>query len=284
MPFRHPGFLKPDTTGATAMAELHEQSSVYYIPDNFIEEGRILQGRFKLRNVIEGGVLSLATAAIGVIIMIVLQDMKTESLITMFLLLCAPTMAIGIAGFNGDPISVAVKSAVSWMKNRDTMLYNTNMPILKRDPLLTVINKKTRFDEIMEGLDAKKQESIERQANLRLTEGKDFVFAEDRFVDEYTKRKRKQSAKERERKHYREEKEYLVKQKDPEELLKQKANEELEFEHVISFSGQNDYNLLDTIGNYERLGTNTTSEGYIPDSEDESDSEIEADDLGADWI
>ena len=49
------------------MAELKETARQYYIPDNYIEEGRVFQGRIRLRNLIEGIVMGLISASVGIV-------------------------------------------------------------------------------------------------------------------------------------------------------------------------------------------------------------------------
>lgn len=170
------------------MAELKEVRKEYYIPDNFIGEGRILQGKIRIRYLIEGVVLSLGFLAVGLAIILSFPDMALELKIAIMAILVVPPAALGIVGFNGDPISVVIKSAAAWMKNKNTMLYNPNPKLLKRDPMLSVINKQRAMDGIVETIEQKRQENIARKANLNIVEGEDYTFADDEYVDQYTKR------------------------------------------------------------------------------------------------
>ena len=176
------------------MAEIKEAPRQYFIPDNFIEEGRVFQGRFKIRNLIEGIILGALFGSLGVVTILVFPGMKLELKVTLIAILAVPALLFGIAGFNGDTVSVTVKSAVSWKKNKDTMLYNSKPRLLKRDPVMSVISQTSARDKILENIEDRRQENIREKANLFMEEGEDFRFAADEHVDVYTKRLHKSRA------------------------------------------------------------------------------------------
>ncbi len=190
------------------MDEMYGERKIYFIPDNFIEEGRVLQGRFRLRYLIEGIVMGVITASIALIIILMNPQLSLEVKIVMLIFTGGPALAIGIIGYNGDPISVVIKSALAWSKHKIAMLYNPNPRLLKRDPLLSKINESRPMDEIFESIEAKRRENLEKKVNTSLEEGKDFKFAEDEYVDAYTKRIKKKSVKDQKGK--KREKEYLI--------------------------------------------------------------------------
>ena len=193
------------------MAELKEKRREYLIPDNFIEEGRIFQGRIRIRYLIEGVILSLGAAIAGLMIITSAPELDTEYKIMIMCVLCAPTMILGITGFNGDPISVTIKSAWEWNKNKNTMLYNPNPKLLKRDPVLSVINKERAVDSFMDNIEKRRQENLEKKININIREGEDYVFAEDEYVDVYTKRLKPEQIKNAKNKKLQPtEKEYLI--------------------------------------------------------------------------
>lgn len=190
------------------MAENKEVAIQYYIPENFLTEGRIFQGRIIVRNLIEGVLLALIFSLTGIIVVLAFPEMKLEFKVTIIAILAVPPLAIGIVGFNGDSISKALKSASAWMKHRDTMLYNTTPKRLIIDPLMTVISETSARDQILENIEEKRQENIRKKTELNLSEGKDFIFAADEHVDNYTKRKRKSVAESKGKKQS--EKEFLI--------------------------------------------------------------------------
>ena len=177
------------------MAELKEEKSIYYIPENFIEEGRIFQGRIKVRNLIEGAVLSLGSVIIGLCIIGAKPEMEISAKITIMIALCAIPMGIGLAGYNGDPVSVVLKSARQWRKNKTTMLYNSTPKLLKRDPVMAVMNRSRSLDPILEAMDTMKAQNIARKEAVDIVEGRDYVFARDEYVDDYTKELKKKKGK-----------------------------------------------------------------------------------------
>ena len=190
------------------MAELKETARQYYIPDNYIEEGRVFQGRIRLRNLIEGIVMGMISASVGIVAVLVWPQMKLEIKVSLIAILAIPPLIFGVRGFNGDTVSATLKYAVAWMKNRDTMLYNTATKRLRLDPLMTLMNQTTARDQLLESIEEKRQENIRKKAELSMSEGKDFVFAEDEHVDAYTKRHRKSAAETKGKKQR--EKEFLI--------------------------------------------------------------------------
>lgn len=169
------------------MAELTEQRRIYYIPDNFIEEGRILQGKIKLRHLYDAVILAAAGAAAAFAVTLSFPYMELEDKIPVFMFFCLPPACLGIIGFNGDPISVAFRSFRKWRRNSRTMLYNPNPRLLKRDPLLSVINQTSTIDTLLEIYETKKQENIRKKAEITMKEGEDFEFVSDEYVDRYTR-------------------------------------------------------------------------------------------------
>ena len=222
------------------MAEIKEKRQEYYIPDNFINEGRIFQGRFIIRNFIEAVILAAITGSVGLIIILTHPEMALEVKITMMVFLCGPSAIIGITGFNGDPISVVLKNALAWKKNNTTMLYNASRPLLKRDPLMSVITQSSKMDDLLSSIEARKQENIRKKYNLDIQEGKDYVFAEDQYVDHYTKRLKKKAAKDQGKFTRITEQEYLISSKDPKSIKKPveveiDPDQEIDLDDDISF-------------------------------------------------
>lgn len=159
-------------------------AKTYHIPDNFAEGTKILQGMFELRNFLEGCVMAAAVA-----IIITILPVSWSAKMTLYLVLCIPTMMLGIFGINGDPVSRFVVSLRKWMNGRRTLLYNAhtnsyNMPI--GDMLLTmerpVDSMRRTFGNIKQKFSSSVQEND-------IIEGIDFEFG-DEVENSYANQKR----------------------------------------------------------------------------------------------
>lgn len=170
------------------MAELHEERMRYYIPDNFIEEGRVFGGRIRLRYLIEAIILTLGSLLLSWIIVQEIPDSPLQLKICIFIVLCAPPFVFGNIGYNGDPISVAIKSAYAWRKHKTMMIYNPHARLLIKDPVDEALNQISASDNLATTLEERQREKIERKANMRMVEGEDFEFAEDPDIDAYIKK------------------------------------------------------------------------------------------------
>ncbi len=179
------------------MEEKNEERKIYFIPDNFIEEGRVFQGRFRIRYLLEGLLLAAVFSSAALIIILCVPSMPMEGKICLIIFTGGPALAAGIAGYNGDPLSVVIRSAVVWSRHKTAMLYNLNPRLLKRDPLLSVMGEVRPLDGVLDSIETRRRENRERKANTPLEEGKDFRFAGDRYVDAYTRRRKKRPAKDR---------------------------------------------------------------------------------------
>ena len=163
----------------------NREHSEYYIPDNFIEEGRILQGRVKIRNLIEGIILALVFAVPGIAV-VLSATMTVQGKISTMIFFCVPPLAAGIAGFNGDSLFFLIRAAWQWRKDRTTMLYNPGAGLLSGDPVETLLEKTSALDQIVERYETGLSRKIENKANERLVEGRDFVFETEDTEGRYT--------------------------------------------------------------------------------------------------
>lgn len=81
-----------------------DKPKVYDIPENFIDESRIVNGMFETRKFIEGVIMALIVLPIG--LAIPASDFNTKIMIVTSV--CGPLFLLGNAGFNGDPISTTL--------------------------------------------------------------------------------------------------------------------------------------------------------------------------------
>ena len=94
---------------------------LYTIPPNFIGSSTFLGGMFKVRNVIEAGILAVA---IGAPVMFLLP----YSLMTRIIILCLtalPAAMIGLMGISGESLSSFIVIFFRYLKNRRTLGGNT---------------------------------------------------------------------------------------------------------------------------------------------------------------
>ena len=103
------------------MAIDREELREYLIPDNFIDESRIVNGMFKTRNFAEGVIMALAVALLAN--MIPTQSFETKVSVLVFF--CTPFFLLGIQGINGDTVSTFLRNALSWGKTKGIMISRT---------------------------------------------------------------------------------------------------------------------------------------------------------------
>lgn len=152
-----------------------EQPNVYNIPENFIDESRIIKGIFKTRNFIEGALIALFVAAFAWFIPIENVNIRIFAIVT----LCMPFFLVGYHGFNGDPFSVSVSNIYSWLQNRGVMLYNTHTQALAKAPLEAMMEDKILQDKLVDAWDNAVENRRRRMSAKPLIEGETFEFADD---------------------------------------------------------------------------------------------------------
>ena len=86
---------------------------VYYIPPNFIEGGTVLGGMFKLRNVIEAGILAL-----GVGIPIFMLDIDLTARILMLCFTSLPLALLALIGISGESLFSYLAGFFKFLFNR----------------------------------------------------------------------------------------------------------------------------------------------------------------------
>ena len=82
------------------MSRNDSEFDTYYIPPNFIEGGTVMGGLFKLRNVIEAGILALF---VGMPIFMLDVDMTVRVMIICFTAL--PLALLALIGVSGESLS-----------------------------------------------------------------------------------------------------------------------------------------------------------------------------------
>lgn len=163
------------------MAENKSTPTIYFIPDNYIEESRIFQGSVKLRYFVEG----VAIGLIGGIIALCCPISPVNLKIGVIVIAMMPGIVIGVLGYNGDPISIALQYMRLWLKNKEVKLYNPNPRILASSPTTDIIDIETVGDKIVDLWDNYQKKRIEKREAQTFIEGETFEFKKDHYVDDY---------------------------------------------------------------------------------------------------
>jgi hypothetical protein len=161
---------------------------IYYIPDNFIAEQKIRVGQLSLD--IKYGFDMLIFGGIGFLIGLLIKTYLLPNLakaqtISLYMMCMAPGLLIGYMGFNGDPISQAIKSFFSWKQNNSIKIFNPNPRLLGTDAVKAMADVETTRDKLVDKLNEFKEKQIEKRKESDLVEGENFTFAYDQAVDDY---------------------------------------------------------------------------------------------------
>lgn len=100
---------------------------IYYIPPNFIEGGTILDGLFKLRNVIESGILVFIT---GMPVFMLELDITSKVLILCFTAL--PIAIIGLVGISGESLFSYTAAFIRFIIKRRIITNTKNKKIKEK--------------------------------------------------------------------------------------------------------------------------------------------------------
>lgn len=163
-----------------------EGYKTYAIPENFVDESRIIKGMFRTRNFVEGCIMALLVGIPALLIPI--EEFQTR--IMVIVAIAGPFFLLGNAGFNGDPISTTLKNAKSWVKARGLMLYDSKAIPLKKSPLDAMLEREAPGDKILNVVDSVKEARRRKAAGVQYIEGVTFDFAPDDeleglYADEY---------------------------------------------------------------------------------------------------
>lgn len=95
------------------MKKTEEHHDTYLIPPNFIEGGTMFGGMFKIRNVMEAGILAVAA---GVPVLSIPVSLTARIIILCFTAL--PLALFGLLGVSGESLSSFIFAFFKWLKNR----------------------------------------------------------------------------------------------------------------------------------------------------------------------
>lgn len=95
------------------MSKQNEHHDTYTIPPNFIEGGTLFGGMFKIRNVIEAGIIAFA---VGMPVFSI--DISLTARIIILCLTALPLGLFALMGVNGEPLSSYIIAFFKWLGNR----------------------------------------------------------------------------------------------------------------------------------------------------------------------
>lgn len=90
-----------------------EKQTIVFIPRNFIEKGTFMGGMFKIRNAIEGGILSVLIA-----VPVIQLPLSLTVRIIILCMTALPAAMISLIGIGGESISAFLMNALRFLKNR----------------------------------------------------------------------------------------------------------------------------------------------------------------------
>ena len=151
------------------------RSNIYIIPDNFIEGGKVFNGMFKIRNLIEAIALALIVAA--PLFMIPYPNLQIQ--ITVMIGIILPVMLLGIVGINDDSLIEFVVSLIKWQQNKRVILYNGNVRPREVRSADVIEAQEMPKDKLVTAMDNWKEKRKQAKANITYVEGVDFEFDED---------------------------------------------------------------------------------------------------------
>lgn len=172
-----------------------EERQTSYIPPNFIEKGKILNGTFDIRNAIESIIISVA---IGIPIFHL-----PLSLTTRIILLCMtalPAAMVALIGISGESITAFLMNALRYIKNRRIIWRSDSIPEpkVKRKPRnKEPKTKKKRKSKKGKAASMQVEQSVTPEEPVEpITSSKPRKKKERRQFDTSTKRGIKKQAKE----------------------------------------------------------------------------------------
>ncbi len=109
----------------------NEERDIYTIPPNFIEDGTLLGGMFKTRNVVEAGILAVL---IGVPVLSL--NFSLTARIIILCLTALPLTLVALIGINGSSLSSFFLQLISFLRNRRVLSAKDTADTPRKKPIL----------------------------------------------------------------------------------------------------------------------------------------------------
>lgn len=145
----------------------------YVIPQNFMESGYLFSGTVAKRNAVEG--LILGVLGYGLCQLLPLPGGLDA--ITWYILIIGPLFLLGVAGVQGDPLSVFLYGVFKWRKRRMPYFYSEHSLAYTQEAADSLMDAPSFRDLLADGFD-KVKEAV-KEDDVEYVEGKTFRFAVD---------------------------------------------------------------------------------------------------------
>lgn len=145
----------------------------YVIPQNFMESGYLFSGTVAKRNAVEG--LILGVLGYGLCQLLPLPGGLDA--ITWYILIIGPLFLVGLAGVQGDPLSVFLYGVFKWRRRRKPSFYSEHSLAYTQEAADSLMDAPTFRDLLADGFD--KVKDAVKEENIEYVEGKTFRFAVD---------------------------------------------------------------------------------------------------------
>lgn len=153
-----------------------EVSNEFYIPNNYTDSGRVINGMFKLRNVIEASIIGYVMYKL-LIALLPIETMRTKIITTFAITI--PITVLALIGFQGDSITQTIGSIFRFIRDRKRLRFRRIKSIGKKKDLVNnkvkAKNKKSKKPKIKKKNNSK---NIDRNTNKDISskEGKKSLF------------------------------------------------------------------------------------------------------------
>lgn len=147
--------------------------TVYNIPANYIESGRILNGMLKTRNTVEAVISVLC----GLVVLSIFPFASQSGIITKIAIL-GPIGMFFLVGVNDGPASVFLFSILHWFFKKGILKYNENAEPLKGTALEVIESRQAPGEKLMQHLRSWR----EKRAIEQISDDGNYSFEQDPFV------------------------------------------------------------------------------------------------------
>ena len=114
-----------------------------------------------------------------------MQESSVQAKLTVALVVCGPGFLIGQIGYNGDPISVALRNFHIWRKNNRIRIYNVTPRLLGTDPVKAMAEDGSGRDAIVDAFNRVQERRKQKQKEKNTVDGIEFEFEYDPGIDDY---------------------------------------------------------------------------------------------------
>lgn len=152
--------------------------NVYYIPDNFIDEGKIFNGIFKVRNFVEAILFTLLALAFALNMNIRDPSMKIAAVIAV----CGPVFALFALGIDGVSVLQYLRLIWRYNSNKRIIIYNQHIQATNMAPLHKLMTEESAADKIREYLNRCQLSRETKTSTYEYVEGENFEFLQDQYL------------------------------------------------------------------------------------------------------